>query len=438
MGVDPFLDELYPSLVEWRRSFHKIPETGWTEYVTTFRIYKELKKLGFDLYVGREVVESAERMGVPEESELALAEKRAQDFGVDPDLLEKMADGHTGVVAVLETGRPGPHIACRFDIDALPVKESIEPTHVPIKEAFASTIEGKMHACAHDGHAAIGLGVATYLARMKEQLSGTYTLLFQPAEEGSRGAKAMVEKGWLDDVDVFLGGHIGIEDLEVGQVAATTDQFLATTKFDVTFTGVAAHAGKRPEEGKNALLAAAACAQHLHGIAPHSHGATRLNVGTLHAGTGRNIVPDHATLTGETRGETAELNDYVFSEAKRIIESAANLYGVDAEMSVVGKGTTAVCDSSFVDLLTKGAEQTQAIKDVIARLSLGASEDVTHMINRVQERGGKGTYMIFGTPLPAGHHHPEFDYHEEVLKTGVAAFIALFHELARNQGEDQQ
>ncbi|MBM7097497.1 amidohydrolase [Bacillus sp. H-16] len=428
MNIDAFLEELNPELINWRRAFHQYPETGWTEYMTTYRIYKQLQALGLTVYTGTDAVETSARMGVPSDQELYAAEKRASEAGVPEKFLNKVAGGHTGVVAVLKTGKPGPHIACRFDIDALPIEESDTYDHVPAEKEFASSLPGSMHACAHDGHTAIGLGVATWLAKYRDELTGTYTLLFQPAEEGSRGAKAMVEMGWLDDVDVFLGGHIGIEDLTVGQVAATTEQFLATTKFDVHFKGTAAHAGKRPEQGKNALLAAAACAQHLHAIAPHSQGATRLNIGTLNAGTGRNIVPDQATLTGETRGETNALNDYVFQEAERIIHGSASLYDVEAEMKVVGKGTSAVCDQAFIRLLEQAATRSTAITEVLPVLSLGASEDVTHMMNRVQARGGTATYMIFGTPLPAGHHHPRFDYDEGVLKTGAAAFISLILE----------
>ncbi|PYZ99064.1 peptidase M20 [Alteribacter lacisalsi] len=433
--LDEYADRLEPLLKGWRRQFHREPETGWTEYRTTWRIYEELSRLSFTLYIGDDCLVNEARMGVPAEAELRKAEEKARAAGVPETLLKQISRGRTGVVATMDTGKPGPETAMRFDIDALPVNEASVPGHLPEDQGFRSAEEGRMHACAHDGHTAIGLAVAHFLHDHQHQLRGTFVLLFQPAEEGSRGAKAMVEKGWLDHADYFLGGHIGIEDLPVGTISAGSDQFLATSKFDLAFTGTAAHAGKRPEEGKNALLAAAACVQNLHSIAPHSGGATRLNVGTLKAGSGRNIIPEQAYLTGETRGETEELNRYVLEETKRISEAAAAMYGVTADFSVCGTGTVAACDQELKQLITKAASRTDQVTQVLDSVSLGASEDVTHMINRVQKKGGLASYMIFGTPLPAGHHHPSFDFDEAVLKIGFLAFASAVTEISLTEEE---
>ncbi|PPA70310.1 amidohydrolase [Jeotgalibacillus proteolyticus] len=435
MNADSYAEAMYPKMKTWRRELHQFPETGWTEYVTTYRIYEILKELDFTLFTGKDAIHSSSRMGVPTQEELGEAVKRAKEAGADEAFLSKLEGGHTGVVAVLDTGKAGPHTALRFDIDALPIHEAEEAVHFPAEKGFSSSRKGAMHACAHDGHTAIGLATASFLSRHRQELKGKFTLLFQPAEEGSRGAKSMVDKGWLDDVDYFLGGHIGIEDLQIGQIAATADQFLATTKFDVRFHGKASHAGKRPEEGKNALLAAASCVQSLFAISPHSGGATRLNIGTLTAGSGRNIVPDHAIFTGETRGETNELNEYVFSEAKRIIHSSADLWQVEAELIEAGHGTAARCDDIFPELVSRAAKQSSFLTEVLPVIALGASEDVTHMINRVQEKGGKATYMIFGTPLKEGHHHPRFDFNEEVLKTGLLAFLTVLIYMQTNEKE---
>ncbi|TMW70482.1 amidohydrolase [Alteribacter natronophilus] len=416
---------------EWRRDLHRHPETGWTEYRTTWKIHEELKPLSFTLYTGEEALCAESRMGVPGDDELKQAEKLASEAGVPGEFLSRISGGMTGVAAVMDTGRPGPETAMRFDIDALPVEESDQPDHLPVKEQFRSCEDGRMHACAHDGHTAIGLAVAHFLHDHQKELTGKYVLLFQPAEEGSRGAAAMVEKGWLDSTDYFLGGHIGIENLPVGTISAGSDRFLATSKFDITFTGTAAHAGKRPEEGKNALLAAASFIQSSAGVAPHSGGATRLNIGQLKAGSGRNIVPDRAVLSGETRGENDRLNRYMLEETERMSRAAAFMHDVKVEFSTVGNGTTAGCDHDLKTIVTGAAENTAAICEVLDSVSLGASEDVTHMINRVQSCGGKATYMIFGTPLTAGHHHPAFDYDELVLKTGFLAFAAAVTEISR-------
>ncbi len=426
MNVSEFVTSIGDDLTSWRRRFHQFPELGWTEYETTYLIGSELEELGYELYLGKEALVTEERMGVPVEETLQSAETKARNQGVPEEWLEKMKGGHTGLVAKLDTGRPGKHIAIRFDIDALPIAENKEglASHFPTKQGFQSHYPNVMHACGHDGHAAIGLGVATFLSAHQGALTGSFTLLFQPAEEGSRGAKSMVEKGWLDDADVFLSGHIGISPMQVGEVVASAKGFLATSKLDVTFTGRSAHAGVEPQEGKNALLAAAAASLHLHAIPRHSGGETRINVGTLHAGSGRNVIPDHAAMSLETRGETSELNQYMEDEAVRIIQSSALLHGVQAAIQIVGKGVEATDEPGWQEFLQEATAYNDRVVKVRGSLPLKASEDVAYMLNHVRERGGKATYFIFGTPLAAGHHHPLFDYDEKVLEVAVNIYAS--------------
>ncbi|SEQ63486.1 amidohydrolase [Piscibacillus halophilus] len=425
MDHSAFLKSLEGYLVEKRREFHRYPEVGFTEYVTTHRIVEELKDLDFTLTVGKDALVSEERYGVPSAEVLSEAEERAASFGVPSNLLDQMRGGNTGVVAVLDTGNPGPHVAMRFDIDALPILESDEDNHVPTKEGFKSERPGEMHACGHDGHTAIGLGVAKYLHQFKEELKGTFTLLFQPAEEGGRGAKAMVAKGWLDDVDYFLSGHLGIGEHEAGMVAATTSRFLASAKLNVHFKGKSAHAGVEPNVGRNALLAAASASLHLHNIPRHKDGATRVNVGRLVAGSGRNVIADTAFMEMETRGETTELNEYMQTEAKRIIQASGDLYNVETDIEFMGEALNGNCDPEFIDWVKKANEHNPYVKEVYDVQELGASEDVTFMMKRVQERGGKATFMVFPSPLPAGHHHPKFDVDEYSLITAVSTFINI-------------
>jgi aminobenzoyl-glutamate utilization protein A len=416
-------------LKKWRRDLHQHPEVGWTEYRTTFLLGEELTSLGFRLSLGKDALVSDERMGVPSDDVLSVAEKGALEEGVPESWIEKMKGGHTGLVAQWDTGREGPHIALRFDIDALPIVESTQDTHFPQQEGFRSIHNGSMHSCAHDGHATIGIGLARFIQHFQDELNGRFTLLFQPAEEGSRGAKSMVEKGWLDDINYFMTGHIGIKSLHIGDVVATTSGFLATSKINVTFRGKSAHAGVEPQEGNNALLAAAAASLHLHGISRHSDGATRINVGKLVAGNGRNIIADTGRIELETRGETTELNQYMVKEAKRIIQSVADLYHVQAELEVVGEGIGAESDQLWISLVEKACEPSKNIKRIIPHIEAGGSEDATYMMNRVQDKGGKATYMVFGTPLASGHHHPQFDYDEDVLGIAVETLGRLITHL---------
>ncbi|MBM7585732.1 aminobenzoyl-glutamate utilization protein A [Bacillus pakistanensis] len=430
--IENFIKEISPKLTTWRRALHQKPELGFTEYVTTYLIGKELLKLGFTIYVGKEALESSERMGVPASDYLELQEERARTEGVEDQWLEKMKDGHTGLVATLDTGKPGPHMAFRVDIDALPITESNDKGHSPYQHEFQSKHDGVMHACGHDGHTSIGLGVATYLSQFQNQLKGKFTLLFQPAEEGGRGAKAMVKKGWLDGVDYFVSGHIGIRDTKLGMIAATTDSFLASSKLNVIYKGKAAHAGLEPEKGKNALLAAAAASLHLYNIPRHSDGETRINVGKLQAGTGRNIIADEAYLEVETRGQTTKINHYMLEEAKRILQSAGGLYNVATRIETVGETIEAACNSEWIHWIKEISSESPLITDVSSSMSLKASEDVTYMINEVQKQGGKATYMVFGTSLKNGHHHSRFDFEEGVLEVAVDAFIRLISKLSRH------
>ncbi|MGM0854991.1 MAG: amidohydrolase [Bacillota bacterium] len=430
-SLKQFIDEIVPSLTAFRRTLHLKPELGFTEYVTTYLIGKELINQGFTIHLGKDALESTERMGVPSQEYLAIEEERAMKEGVEKGWLDKMKGGHTGLAATFDTGKPGPHMAFRFDIDALPIKESDDPDHhFPTKEGFRSQYESVMHACGHDGHAAIGLGVASFLSAYKDQLCGRFTLLFQPAEEGGRGAKAMVKKGWLENVDYFASGHIGIRDTKLGLVYATTHSFLASSKINVTYKGKAAHAGLEPEKGRNALLAAAAASLHLYNIPRHSEGATRINVGKLQAGTGRNIIADEALLEMETRGETTAINQYMLKEALRILQASGDLYSMNTEIDVVGETVEAECNKEWIAWLKEAVQDSPVISEVLDGLPLKASEDVTYMMNEVQNQGGSATFMVFGTGLKNGHHHHQFDFEEGVLNVAVDAFARLILKLS--------
>ncbi len=431
--IEQFMTEIEPYLIEQRRKRHEYPEIGFAEYVTTYELSEQLTGKGFSLFYGTELLTSKERMGVPSDEFLERNEQRALDKGVPPAFLEKMKGGHTGLAAVLDTGRPGPNFAYRFDIDALPIEESDDAEHVPAQQAFCSQITGMMHACGHDGHAAIGLGLAEYLSKNKDQLSGKYTILFQPAEEGGRGAKAIVDKGWLDDADYFLSGHVGLHDLPAGTVAAATSRFLASSKINVKFIGKSAHSGLEPNEGRNALLAAASATLHLHSISRHKDGATRINVGTLHAGSGRNIIAEKALMEIETRGETNQLDAYMQENAERILQASASLYDVELELEHMGKAISTSADLEFAEIVERACASSQNLK-IVPNLAIGASEDVTYMIERVRERGGKATFMIFASPLPAGHHHPRFDYDEQALMAGLETLIRTTDYLLKEDG----
>ncbi|MBN2899215.1 MAG: amidohydrolase, partial [Clostridia bacterium] len=326
-----------------RRSFHQYPELGWMEIRTAALVAEKLEVLGFELKIGREVLIAEDRMGLPKASELEAAYARALDQGASPLYIEGLKDGFTALIGILRCGE-GPTIAMRFDMDALPVTEAHEPGHHPFDAGFASVNSGVMHACGHDGHTAMGLGVARVIASLKEHLKGTFKLIFQPAEEGVRGAKAMAHSGVLDDVDYLIGAHIGIEADSSGTLHTGMHGFYATSKMDIRFKGIPSHAGIHPEGGKNALLAAATASLQMHAIPRHSDGVTRINVGKLEAGSGRNVIPEDALMLVETRGGNSFLNNYMVDQVTHIVKHVAALYSVDYSIDTVGYAENASSD----------------------------------------------------------------------------------------------
>ncbi|WP_147545817.1 amidohydrolase [Rubeoparvulum massiliense] len=416
-------------LVQYRRNFHQYPEPAWTEFRTTSKIIHYLQEWGYQIRFGADVIAEEAMMGVPSKEKLEEEMERAIAQGADPELVAKMAGGKTGLVAELDCGE-GPVIALRFDIDSNEIQEIESAEHRPYKEGFSSKNPGAMHACGHDGHITMGLGTAEVLASLKDQLHGKIRLIFQPGEEGVRGARAMVEAGVVDDVDYILGGHIGFKAGESGNFVCATGKFLATTKLDVTYKGVPSHAGAAPQEGKNALLAAACAALNLHAISRHGEGASRINVGVLNAGQGRNILPPNALMKLETRGETSEIDAYMVKESKRIAAAAAAMYDVEYDVQMVGGTSGGECDLEIAQIMKEEAAHIPAIKNVIDYAALGAAEDFAHLMSTVQAHGGKGCYYMLGADRAAGHHDNHFDFDESVLISGVEMNVRTVLRLA--------
>ena len=418
-------EELKDEMVERRRDLHRHPETGWTEFRTASMIIGELKKLGYDVKFGADVIDEKSMMGVPSEAELADYMQRAISEGANPELVKKMAGGKTGIVATLKTDKPGKTVAFRFDMDCNDVEEERCDEHRPAKEGFASEHKKAMHACGHDGHVTIGLSAAKLLAANKARLAGTVKLIFQPAEEGVRGAFAMMNAGVVDDVDYLFGGHIGFKATTDNCLVTMTDGFLATTKLDAEFTGVSAHAGAAPEQGKNALLAAAQAAISLNTIPRHSKGSSRINVGVLNAGTGRNVVPDIAAIKLETRGATTEIDEYMVTEAKRILNACAAMYDVKVKITMAGAAPACFADKELGHEVAELIEEKCHYDEVVEYVDMGGSEDCGYFMERVQQHGGRALYMMYGTKIAAGHHNSHFDFNEDCLWKAAATVTEI-------------
>ena len=417
-------------LTDLRREFHRYPEPGWREFRTTDRIVEELERIGVDeIAIGRDCLASDARMAVPDEAEIEPWLERAREAGVREDVLERTADGHTGVVAVLERGE-GPSVGLRVDMDATAISESDEPGHRPADESFRSEHEGYMHACGHDAHVAMALG--TLEAVEASEFTGTFTVFFQPAEEISGGGKAMAEGGYLDDVDYLLAVHLGL-DHPTGSVVAGVEKPLAMAHITVTFEGASAHAGKAPNEGANAMQAVATAIQNAYAIPRHDEGMTRVNVGCIEGGTASNVIAEEITIEGEVRGETTALMEYTRTELERVCYAAAEMHDCDVTPRMISESPSVDSDPALRDLVGEVARRTTGVHEVIETAELGASEDATYLMERVQESGGLASYVLVGTDHPTNHQTPTFDIDEESLGIGVSVLTDAVLECARRR-----
>lgn len=426
--------EIEQEVIEIRRDFHAHPELGWLEMRTSALIAERLSELGYKVITGKKVCKEGTRMGVPDQKELdahfheiITKEKDNRSFSIT----EEMKEGYTGVIGILPCGQ-GPELVFRFDIDALPIKETAKESHVPVQKGFRSQYDGIMHACGHDCHAAIGLGVAKILTEVKKDLHGTIKLIFQPAEEGTRGASGIVEAGHLDNTDYFVAAHVSspYEGMDTEWIPGSFGA-LATTKYTMIFTGKSAHAGRAPEDGRNAVLAAAHAAIGVTGISRHSEGMSRVNVGSIYGGTGRNIVADKAILTMEVRGETTKINEYMSKRACEVCKAAAAMEGCSCKIIKDGYAPSQISDDKLVSriaYLVNREYPAYTIKEPLQVKNLD-SEDVGFMMNQVQKQGGEATYMRFITDMKAPQHTSKFDVDEEVLKKGIVIFSAIAAEI---------
>jgi aminobenzoyl-glutamate utilization protein A len=410
-------------VVRVRRDLHKHAEVAWTEFRTGSLAARDLLNLGgWDVKYGPMLYEKSLMMGMPSEEALERHAERAIAQGGDKQIIDAMRGGYTGVVATLKTGDgDGPTVAFRVDIDANDLQEAHDEKHRPFREGFASVNDNADHACGHDCHTAIGLTAAHVIHENRHLLPpGTVKIIFQTGEEGGRGGQPMAAAGVADDADYFMGIHMALGDMGKGVISCSVAKQSNSIKSDVTFTGVPAHAGSRPEVGKNALLAACNAAMNLYAITRHSGGNTRVNVGVLEAGVGRNVIPPNAFMKIEVRGETRELMNFMQERAVEIVEGAAKMYGVQHSIKKAGETVSAPMDREMIDLVAETARQIPEVNRVIRqRQGTGGGEDCTFFMLRVQERGGKATIANIGTVGPAVGHNSYYDIDEDSLVTGV-------------------
>jgi amidohydrolase len=369
---DAISAELYNDMRDWRRHFHAHPELGFQEHETTTFI--------------RALLDDWE--------------------------LPYTAPLSTATVVHVRGETPGPVLVVRADIDALPIQEQNQT-------GYASTRPGVMHACGHDGHAAILLGLAKILSGRREQLRGEIRLLFQPAEElADGGAAKLVAAGALEGAAAVVGLHLdtnletGIIGLTDGAVAASDD------RFDITIIGAGGHAAS-PHQTIDALTIAAGLVGQLQTLVSRRIdplSSAVLTVGSLHAGDVYNAIPGEARLTGTVRALSAATRDILESELVGLTKAYAAAHRAHAEIAYHRGSPALINDAAAVDFVRPSAEAAVGAGSIMSpRPNMGA-EDFAFYAELVPSAfamiGAQGE-----TSFP--HHHPRFDFNEEALAVGL-------------------
>ena len=373
---------LQPQLVAWRRRLHQYPELGFEEFSTASFVTQKLMEWGIEHHTG-------------------IAK--------------------TGIVAIIESNSPGPTFAIRADMDALPIQEENEVS-------YRSQNDGKMHACGHDGHTAIALGTAYYLAHHRDEFKGTVKIIFQPAEEGPGGAKPMIEEGVLKnpDVEAIIGLHLW-NRLPLGTVGVRSGPLMAAVEcFNCTIHGRGGH-GAMPDQTVDSIVVASQIVNNLQTIIARNVNpleAAVVTVGTLNAGTALNVIADSAKMSGTVRYFNPTLEDYIGKRIEEIIAGICQSYGASYELDYWQLYPPVINDGRLAELVESVAmEVVETPVGIVPECQTMGGEDMSFFLQKVP-----GCYFFLGAANPNKgldfpHHHPRFDFDESVLSMGVEIFI---------------
>ncbi|ULL15296.1 amidohydrolase [Paenibacillus sp. H1-7] len=386
--TEPWLEHsraLYPRLVEFRRDLHRHPELSMQEVETTRKI--------------REFLENESITILP-------------------------LDLPVGVLAEIKGAYPGPTIALRADIDALPVQEE---TGLP----YASTVSGKMHACGHDFHTAAILGAAVLLKKHERLLHGSVRLLFQPAEEKGTGAQAMIEAGALEGIAAIFGMH-NKPDLPVGTIGLAPGPLMASVDgFKIKVRGKGGHAAV-PDAAIDPIVAASAIVGGIQtAVSRNTSPFDRVvvSVCSFHAGTTWNVIPDTAVLDGTVRTFRPEVRHEMPDRLQRIATGIAAGYGASVELSWYSGIPTVNNDAAAVDIVREAADGLRLT--VVDAVPSAGGEDFAHYQEKIP-----GCFLWMGTGGTEEWHHPKFTLDEEALIPGAALFaLTAVHGLHKVKAE---
>jgi hippurate hydrolase len=372
--------DLHDEITEWRRDLHAHPELQYDVHRTAGSVSERLKSFGCDDVVA----------------------------GI----------GRTGVVGVIRGRKPGAKvIGMRADMDALPIEEA---TTV----AYKSTVPGKMHACGHDGHTAMLLGAAKYLAETRN-FAGTAVVIFQPAEEGGAGARAMMDDGLFDrfGIEEVFGMH-NYPGMPIGQFAIRSGPMMASTDtIGIDLEGVGGHAAW-PHFGVDTVLVGAQIVNQLQSIVARNvdplHAAV-ISICMFQAGHADNVIPQQAKLRGTARALSPKVRDLLQKRVREVVEGTARAYGAKAELTYT-TGYPVLVNEEHKTAFAAGVAREVAGKDKVNTdcAPLMGAEDFAFML---QER--PGAFIYIGNGNSAQLHNPAYDFNDEAIPVGTSYWVRL-------------
>lgn len=394
-------EKIAPKVMDWRHDIHQHPELGNREFRTAELVAKHLQSLGIEV---------------------------------------KTQVGVTGVVGILKGGKPGPVIALRADMDALPVEEINDlPYASKVKTVYNGKETYVMHACGHDAHVAILMGVAEMLANMKKELKGTVKFIFQPAEEGppegeAGGAELMVKEGVLENpkVDVIFGLHMS-SSLEVGKISYRAGGHMASAAdFKITVKGKPSH-GASPWTSVDPIFVSAQIITSLQQIVSRNvkitDNAAVVTIGAINGGNRSNIIPEQVEMLGTVRALSTDDETYMYARVRQIAEKTAEAAGATALVTLPYSVHYPVAfnDIALTNSMLPSLQKSAGAENVILAPAMTGAEDFSFYAQKVP-----GLFFFLGglpqgqDPKTAGPHHtPEFIIDDASLKLGMISFCNL-------------
>jgi amidohydrolase len=397
--LDQLSADAYAQVVDWRRHFHQYPELSNREFETAKTVATALRDMGLEVETGI---------------------------------------AHTGVVALLKGGKPGPMVALRADMDALPVTEQVDlPFASTVTSDYQDKQVGVMHACGHDTHMAMLLGAARVLSAVRDELAGSILFIFQPAEEGAPlgeqgGAELMLKEGLFEryQPQVIFGMHIGL-NMPAGSIAVRPGPAMAAVDYlRINVHGVQTH-GARPWGGVDPIVVGAQIVLGLQTIASRQLNLTKapyiITIGKFDAGVRNNIIPDEAEMHGTIRSFDAAMQDDMHARIHTTVEHIAASAGATADVEIIRQYPATINDPQLTAQMLPTLERVSGADPVLTPELVTGAEDFAFYAQQIP-----GMFIYLGAAAPGenaselpSNHSPLFKVYEPNMELGVRAYVQL-------------